>query len=984
MTPNDSLASLMGDAEQARGVEAETALARLRRGMFDADAAPVQLGKYRNLEEIGRGGMSVVYRAHDPELDRDVAIKVLRADAGDAVQRLRTEAQAMARLSHPHVVQVLEVGQHRDETFVVMELVDGGDASQWLAARPRSWRSIVEMFVDAGRGLAAAHAQGLVHRDFKPSNVMVGSNGRVQVTDFGLVATDRSSTTLPGPPPKRESSDASGSSRMTATGTRLGTPRYMAPEQQLGHTVDARADQWSFAVSLWESVYGRHPFADATGTPGDANAQLQSPPANDAPRSLQHVLGRALQQRPSDRHRTMERMLLALESVLRPRRRWPVVTALGAAALGVGVWSLADAAPPTPACDPTEVMGTTWDAERRERLSTAFAATELPYAAHAWDTVTTRVDPWVHAWQRHYRQACDASAVDAPKAGGTMACLRTNLAEVDALLEVFASPGADLLTRVDRAFHELPDPAECSTARAETAGIDAQVLADHEQRLAGVRAQTRVGHYAQAAELAALAATAVTEYPLLHRRAQVWSGESLRRGGKNEAADAVFRPTFYEAAAAQDATISSRSALNLLTLALRRNDYTEAQDWERHAQTWIARIVDRPFARELERQRATSIAARLTDQGKYDEALAQLDLAWDLCDRDEASIHAPLLFNQIGLIQIERSAYDLAEQALVRSIRLQSERVGRRHPQVAHSINNLGNVHWYRADYDAAELAYQETYEIRLASLGPTHKETAVTMMNLGLIADIKGDKERAVELLGEAVEGLSAALGRRHPQTALAIGNLAATLGNMGEWEQANAHNREALEIAIATLGPEHPRVAHHMQNLASGLSDAGQHAQALPMHRKALELVAEIHGREHQWYATGLHGLAAALRNSGDHAQAERREREAVVVYEKVLGPEHSDLAAALVGLARDAAHGERHAQVVELATRALSLNSPVAAVRGWARFLLARAQHALGHRDEIVPLVELAQAELREAGKVGADPLAQLTQWRLHAGY
>src|ERR1022692_3659392 len=211
------------------------------------------VGRYRLLRLVGRGGMGEVYAAHDPELDRRVAIKILRAKARpDDIEaaRLLREAQAVAKLSHPNVVAIHDVGTAAGRMFLAMELVEGETLAVWLDRRRHSIEEILRMFAMAGRGLAAAHRVGIVHRDFKPQNVMVSRDETARVMDFGLAA--RGGTASRNEP------------RLTRVGSILGTPLYMSPEQLLGQPVDPRADQFSFCVALWEALYGARPFEGAT------------------------------------------------------------------------------------------------------------------------------------------------------------------------------------------------------------------------------------------------------------------------------------------------------------------------------------------------------------------------------------------------------------------------------------------------------------------------------------------------------------------------------------------------------------------------------------------------------------------------------------------------------------------------------------------------------------------------------------------------
>ncbi|MBA3462537.1 MAG: serine/threonine protein kinase, partial [Deltaproteobacteria bacterium] len=221
-----------------------------------------RVGRYLILSTLGTGGMGVVFSAYDPQLDRKVALKLLRSGlqlaTKDAQKRLRREAQAIAQLSHPNVVGVYDVGTDGGDLYIAMELVEGETLGQWLRSYPRTWREIIDVFLQAAKGLVAAHGVGLLHRDFKPDNVLVGGDGRVRVTDFGLARSllvlDEESArgqTTPHLP-------AALSSSLTATGTVLGTPRYMPPEQLTGPDIDARADQFSFCVALYEALYGTH------------------------------------------------------------------------------------------------------------------------------------------------------------------------------------------------------------------------------------------------------------------------------------------------------------------------------------------------------------------------------------------------------------------------------------------------------------------------------------------------------------------------------------------------------------------------------------------------------------------------------------------------------------------------------------------------------------------------------------------------------
>ncbi|MHB8876200.1 MAG: protein kinase domain-containing protein [Myxococcaceae bacterium] len=305
--------------------------------------AGTAIGRYRLGRQVGSGSMGSVYVARDPELDREVAIKVLHpALVGDGAARARflREAQAMARLSHPNVISIFDAGPFGDGIFLAMEYVDGETLSDWLAL-PRPPSEILERFLAAGQGLLAAHQRGLLHRDFKPDNVLVGRDGTVRVTDFGLARA----TAAPSQEAVTEPDSGSGGRRaldapLTRTGEFLGTPRFMAPEQFLSGPTDARADQFSFCVALYAALYGEHPF------PGDSvtnlavavmTGKVRPPPAGAKVRaSLRRVLLRGLRHRPEERYPSMESLLEDLVAEPRRHRTRRIAAMALAGALGLG------------------------------------------------------------------------------------------------------------------------------------------------------------------------------------------------------------------------------------------------------------------------------------------------------------------------------------------------------------------------------------------------------------------------------------------------------------------------------------------------------------------------------------------------------------------------------------------------------------------------------------------------------------------------
>ena len=314
-----------------------------------------RVGRYLILTKLGAGGMGVVFAAYDPQLDRKIALKLLRAGINvttqEARSRLRREAQAIAQLSHPNVVAAYDVGTTDDgDLYVAMEFVEGDTLTTWLKKWPRTWRDILDVFQQAARGLYAAHGVNLLHRDFKPDNVLVGGDGRVRVSDFGLA---RSLLAGPDEAAARPASYiATLSAELTATGTVLGTPRYMPPEQLVGPDIDARSDQFSFCVALYEALYGVHPLPGGTAVSMlEQGARAGAPPADTrVPAWVHKVVARGLERDRVKRFPTMHQLLGELAPA--PVRSRLTVVAIGLAALLIGGLGVAAAVSRGPGLQP--------------------------------------------------------------------------------------------------------------------------------------------------------------------------------------------------------------------------------------------------------------------------------------------------------------------------------------------------------------------------------------------------------------------------------------------------------------------------------------------------------------------------------------------------------------------------------------------------------------------------------------------------------
>jgi len=382
-------------------------------------------GTFRIERRLGAGGMGVVYLAHDLRLHRDVALKLQRTDGAAQDERALREAKVMARLSNAHVITVYEVGMHGRQLFIAMEYVDGGTLRGWLAERRRTWREILDVFVKAGRGLAAAHDAGLVHRDFKPDNVLIGGDGRVRVADFGLAG-------LAAVPLGRG-----------------GTAAYMSPEQRDGAELDGRADQYSFCVALREALRS----------------------ARRVPRWLRACVARGLEEDLARRWESMPALLARLE---RGRRRRSAVAAAALLLLAVGAAggaiAFAGRDDPRAVCRGADgKLAGIWDADRKRAIVAAFHAAGGARATAAWADTERTVDAYAGRWVAMHTAACEATRVrheiSEEDFDLRVQCLLVRLQDLRSLTHTFLRADDEVVAGAGAAAAGLPDLGTCLDAR---------------------------------------------------------------------------------------------------------------------------------------------------------------------------------------------------------------------------------------------------------------------------------------------------------------------------------------------------------------------------------------------------------------------------------------------------------------------------------------------------------------------------------------
>ena len=454
------------------------------------------LGRFVIEEPIGRGGMGVVYRARDPELDRPVALKLVRFDysgdrAEEARARLLREARAMAKLSHANVVTVYEVGTHQGHVFIAMELLAGETLQQWVRAEQRDPEQIAEVFAGAGRGLAAAHDAGLVHRDFKPANVIVDAAGQAVVLDFGLVSGEGETIAIAGPDHEDDDSGSVASSSLTRTGVQIGTPAYMAPEQHRGESIGPKSDQFAFGICLYQALAGAHPF------PGDNVGEVRArvlaggapPLSGKVPARIRRAVARALELDPRDRWPSMAAVVRELE---RPRpRTWRWLTAGAiAATIASAAFALSRSGAQDLCTGAEQRLAGIWDDETRSAIRKGFASVGLPFASATLTRVEGLVDGYLGRWVSLHRNSCLAGQRgELTEAAMTlqMTCLDRRLREAAAVTRLLRAPERSVVANAETAALALTDLESCIDQSRLDAITPEPVELDKRRRLGTLR-----------------------------------------------------------------------------------------------------------------------------------------------------------------------------------------------------------------------------------------------------------------------------------------------------------------------------------------------------------------------------------------------------------------------------------------------------------------------------------------------------------------
>jgi serine/threonine protein kinase len=882
-----------------------------------------QVDRYVVHELLGRGGMGLVYTAHDPDLGRWVAIKLLRASAapGDSVSlgqaRLLREAQAMAQLSHPNVMPVYDVGKYRESVFIAMELVRGLTLDTWTRAVQHPWREVLAMYLQAGRGLQAAHAAGLVHRDFKPANVLIGEDGRPRVTDFGIARSMRTPAQAPSDgatpedlmpngereSPRPESSDPPSTGRVSSTssgsldtpltraGALMGSPGYMAPEQYAGLPTSPATDQFSFCVALYEGLYGARPFHGGTFAElahATTLGRVPPPPkGSSVPPWLHRVLEKGLQPEAQKRHASMTALLEALsddpKQKLKNALKGGAVALLLVGAIAAAVFSSVQQ---QRACRGAEhLLEGVWDDAARAAGKKAFDATRKTYAPLAWDHSQKEMDAYALAWTKARTEACEATRLRGEQPEAVMAarfeCLERRRVELGALAQGYATADVETVDRAYGAASRLSDVGRCAHARADRKQPPPEAHAAAEQlskALAQGRSLVSAGRFDEArARLdEALHIAQALKLPAQRAECELAVGELEREANRFAAAGEALQRSVTSAEGAADDETAAMALTQMVSLVgwrLERPDEGRA----------LAAIATGKLERLGGNARlAATLAEGLGDAewqaGKrdvalvdYQNALSQLTALEGPDGLDVARLHS-----SIGWVLTEQGALAEARVELMRSKATREQLLGPEHPTLIGTWNELGTLAQAMDDGPEAIRCFERSMVLSRSAFGAGSLATSRMELNLVLALARYGRLAEAAPLLSHASEVVDL-----HPDATASYRVQLLTAQSVfaaqsGRWSEAERYARESLPISEVGFGKQHPETANVVLALGHALLGQAKWSEALEQLDRYLGMMEQLNATKDPEYAFALAQSAGPLEHLARGAEGlERLER-------------------------------------------------------------------------------------------------------------
>jgi tetratricopeptide (TPR) repeat protein/predicted Ser/Thr protein kinase len=839
--------------DPSRGAQTSTPT-RIERG--------AEVGRYVVLDQLGRGGMGVVYAAFDPQLDRKVALKLLHTQAGEGTDatsgrpRLLREAQALAKLAHPNVITIHDVGTVEGAVFIAMEFIEGQTLGDW-AEVGRPWREVIAMFAAAGRGIAAAHRAGIVHRDFKPDNVMIGKDGRPRVLDFGLArAADLGGVArAPSEPPPELPllTSSTFDTKLTVTGAVMGTPAYMAPEQHHGHAVDERSDQFSFCVAVYEALYGERPFAGDTLAAlafAVLHGKVREPPANSAvPGWLRKVVLRGLARDPSERYASMDELLREFDRDP-TRTRTIALASVGLLGLviGLGVLGQRMIAEPQLCTGAEEHLRGVWDPDTRAQLHEVFAASDAAYAEAAFRGFAATLDDYASQWTAMHTEACAATRIRGEQSDEVltlrMSCLERSRAQLSALVDVYRNPDAQALERSLEGAELLPPLRLCADVEQLTLGVRPPETSAQQEQVDALRGQVdkarslaQAGQVVQAAEQLAALMPEVDEvgYRPLIAEAELARGIALQVGKLQ--VEALERAVWMAEVSRHDRLAAEAWIALVKAYGVGVNDFDRSLDAVTRAGAAIERVGS-DLDLEIRLDVAHAIALNIME--REPEALVLLRRA-RAARVAAGQSETPVALNEIVPLANALLGQGLSGEAitLLNEVLGPAEAVlGSDHPMLARLRAVHGRSLYAEEDYVGAEASLRAALAVFERSNGEGSPQVGAILNALALVLDARHRPDEALVLYQRALTNFQVNNGPRHVYVSKALYNIGVLELALGRYESALTHLEQTLSIKLEVFGPDSAEVGWVEDDICRTLHGLGRDDEAVLHCRAAIRV--------------------------------------------------------------------------------------------------------------------------------------------------
>lgn len=883
----------------------------------EQNVGPVEIGGCEVLGVIGRGGMGVVYRAYDARLGRTIAIKRLLPSRTSGPQRrqLLEEARQLARVQHEHVVEVFEVGEHDGSPYLAMEYVEGPSLQQWLRSADREPDEICTLLLQAGRGLAAAHARDVVHLDFKPANVLVAPGPNAKVADFGLAQLFAPGTL---------DANVGIPAALTLSGA-AGTPAYMAPEQCRGQ-VSAKTDQFAFAVSMLEALGGRRPFGASIPALLDRDEyarQLRAFRCEGTPHRMLTALRRACAYDPEQRWPSLR----ALLEVLAPptRREWgtAAVFASSVVVAGLGAWVAVGSSEPSPCTPLSEGIVQAWGATTRDEVNAALGLVETSGATSGQRFILERLDGVAHSWAEQRLALCEAARSDTgpedPLLDQRFSCLQSSQTALASAVTFAHDEPQRVITQPQALVASLPDVSACSEderLRADEPPVPTALKAEVEsvqRTLVRVEILHRLGDLTSAKEMLedAEAQSKTIAHAPLHARLDSLHGSLALTGLDHAGARVRLEAAFDSANALGMVDLACSVALDLAFLLATEAgaEDDDPQRWLRHAEALNERGGD-----HLRLPLALASAAVARSRGDLEGALASLTEAVEESSRSATPLE---------------QAKHLANRSVV--------------------LVQLGR-------FEEAEHGVRDAWRLNRTNLSDAHPLALLSEVRLANVLRIQGKAAESLPHAQHAYAGLRGRGSDGELEASSALGNSLSALSD----PRACAQLEESVALATALFHAEHPIVAPHKLNLAGCVAASGDASKAVQLLQDVVDLFERVQSPN---LSIAQHALSDTLLRLA----VERPEPEATQLRER---------AERVSRISADATASARgpdtplQAGALEVRGRALlQLGRPAEAEPVFTRVVSLRQSH----RTDLLPRAELLlQIARRETGAQNVERL------------